>query len=90
MASKKRKKKAKTRRRAKKRARKAKKTTAAKVIDKLISLGKEKGHLTYEEVNNILPDDMFSSAQIDKVMDILDKADITLIDRQKEEYVLPR
>ena len=90
MASKKRKKKAKTRRRAKKRARKAKKTTAAKVIDKLISLGKEKGHLTYEEVNNILPDDMFSSAQIDKVMDILDKADITLIDREKEEYVLPR
>ena len=84
------KKKAKTRRRAKKRARKEKKTTAAKIIDRLVSLGKKKGHLTYEEVNNILPDDMFSSAQIDKVMNILDKADITLIDREKEEYVLPR
>ncbi|UCD55864.1 MAG: RNA polymerase sigma factor RpoD [Candidatus Omnitrophota bacterium] len=70
--------------------RKAKETIAAKIIDRLISLGKEKGHLTYEELNNILPDDMFSSAQIDKVMDTLDKADIMLIDREKEEYVVPR
>ena len=76
--------------RVKKRARKVKETTAAKVMDKLITLGKEKGHLTYEEVNNILPDNMFSSSEIDKIMNILDKADITLIDREKEEYVVPR
>ena len=68
---------------------KLKKTTKSKVIDKLISLGKEKGHITYEELNNILPDDMFSSEEIDDVMAILEKEDIALLDRQKEEYVLP-
>ena len=34
-------------------------------LDKLISLGKKKGHLTYEEVNSILPDDITSSDEID-------------------------
>ena len=44
--------------------RRAKKLTKAKVIDKLVALGKEKGHITYEELNSILPDDMFSSEEI--------------------------
>lgn len=74
----------------KKRKKIRKKPTKIKVIDKLIALGKEKGHLTYEEVNNILPDDMFSSEEIDKVIDILDKEDIGLIEKKKEEYVLPQ
>ena len=60
-----------------------------KTVEKLIALGKEKGHLTYEEVNNILPDDIFSPEEIEKVMDVIDKEDIALIDREKEEYVLP-
>ena len=67
-----------------------KKSTKAKVIDKLIALGKEKGHITYEELNGILPDDMFSSEEIDEVMEVLEKEDIALVDRQKEEYVLPQ
>ncbi|MBN1353311.1 MAG: RNA polymerase sigma factor RpoD [Candidatus Omnitrophica bacterium] len=65
------------------------KDVKTKVIEKLIALGREKGHLTYEELNNVLPEDMFSSEDIDKVMDILDKADIALVDQEKEEYVLP-
>ena len=71
MAKKKKRKKIKTRKRIKKRARKGKKAITTKIIDKLVVLGKERGHLTYEEVNNILPDDMFSSAEIDKIMDVL-------------------
>jgi RNA polymerase primary sigma factor len=86
---KKRKRKIPAKKRPRKNARKLKKMTTANIIDKLIAMGKEKGHLTYEEVNNILPDDMFSSAEIDKIIDVLDKADITLIDREKEEYVVP-
>ena len=61
-----------------------------KAIRDLVSLGKEKGHLTYEEVNNLLPDDIFSSGEIDGVMDVLDKEEIKLVDRKKEEYVLPK
>jgi len=77
------------RRSTKKKAKKSSKSLKAKVIATLIALGKEKGYLTYEEVNNILPDDMFSSEDIENVMDVLDKEDIGLLDRKKEEYVLP-
>lgn len=73
----------------KKDSKKTPKMNKGKIIEKLIALGREKGQLTYEEVNNILPDDMFSSEEIDKVMDILDKEDISLVDQRKEEYVLP-
>ena len=32
-----------------------------KGLEKLIALGKEKGHLTFEEVNNLLPEEVTSS-----------------------------
>ena len=67
----------------------AKKSTKANILEKLITLGKAKGHLTYEEVNNILPEDMFSPEEIDDIMDALDAKNIALLDRKKEEYVLP-
>ena len=62
-----------------------KKARKAKVIDELVSLGKSKGHLTYEELNEVLPDDMVSSEDINQVMDTLDKEDIALIDADKEK-----
>jgi len=71
------------------RKRREKKATKKEVIAELVRLGKERGHLTYEEINTILPDDMFSSEEIDKVMDVLDGEKIALLDRVKEEYVLP-
>jgi RNA polymerase primary sigma factor len=37
-------------------------------IQKLIELGKDKGYLTYEEVNNALPDGILSSDEIDSMM----------------------
>ena len=37
-------------------------------VNQLIELGKEKGFLTYEEVNDILPSDIFSPKQIDEMM----------------------
>ena len=40
-------------------------------LDQLIELGKEKGFLTYEEVNDILPSDIFSPKQIDEMMVML-------------------
>ena len=35
-------------------------TGITKTIEKLISKGKEKGFLTYDEINNELPEDMLS------------------------------
>ncbi|OGW75640.1 MAG: RNA polymerase sigma factor RpoD [Omnitrophica bacterium RBG_13_46_9] len=68
----------------------AKKSVKTTAIDKLVALGKKKKYLTYEEVNSVLPDDMFSSEEIDEVMSILDKENIALVDREKEEYILPQ
>src|SRR3989344_1516207 len=37
-------------------------------VKHLISLGKEKGFLTYDELNNALPADVLSSEQLDNLM----------------------
>ena len=44
-----------------------------KGLEKLIALGKEKGHLTFEEVNNLLPEEVTSSEDIDEIFAVLDK-----------------
>ncbi len=54
-------------------------------VEKLVSLGKSKGYLTYDEVNETLSADVDSSEDIDRVFDILDGKDIRVIDAQEEE-----
>lgn len=58
-----------------------------KGLDKLLALGKEKGHLTFEEVNNLLPEEVTSSEEIDEIFAILDKEKIEIVDSEegKEE-----
>ncbi|MFH1854005.1 MAG: RNA polymerase sigma factor RpoD [Candidatus Omnitrophota bacterium] len=53
-------------------------------FDKLIALGKEKGHLTYEEINNTLPEEIISSDQIEKVFSALDNEKIEIVDSEEE------
>ena len=45
----------------------------AKGISKLISLGKKKGFLTFEEINNALPENVVTSEEIDEILSVLDK-----------------
>jgi len=49
-------------------------------IQKLIAMGKEKGQLTYDEVNHILPDEIVSSGQIDEVLSILEGENIQVVE----------
>ena len=49
-------------------------------VDRLVTLGKSKGFLTYDEVNSALSEDVGSSEKIDEVFDILDGKDIKIID----------
>ncbi|SNB47800.1 RNA polymerase sigma factor RpoD [Geobacter sp. DSM 9736] len=49
-------------------------------VKQLIDLGKEKGFLTYDEVNDLLPPDMVSSEQIDDVMSMFGEMDIEIVD----------
>ncbi len=49
-------------------------------VERLINLGKEKGYLTFDEVNNLLPSDIVSPDQIDEVMNMFGKLDIEVVD----------
>jgi RNA polymerase primary sigma factor len=51
-----------------------------KEIQQLIDLGKEKGFLTYDEVNEVLPTDIVSSDQIEDVMSMFGEHDIEIVD----------
>jgi RNA polymerase primary sigma factor len=51
-----------------------------KEVKKLIDLGKEKGYLTYDDVNDMLPADIVSPDQIDDVMSLFGEMDIEVID----------
>ncbi len=55
-----------------------------KGLNELIALGKEKGHLTFEEVNNILPVNIVSSEEIDEILGILGDENIKLVDSEEE------
>jgi len=54
-------------------------------IDKLVVLGKKKGFLTYDEVNEALSESVNSSEEIDKVFDILDGKDIKIVESEDGE-----
>ncbi|MDO8729677.1 MAG: RNA polymerase sigma factor RpoD [Candidatus Omnitrophota bacterium] len=62
-----------------------KKTQNIKRLDelkKLIALGKEKGKLTYEQVNDILPEDVVSSDEIDEILTILANENIEIVEAE--------
>ena len=58
-------------------------------VRQLISAGKKKGFLTFDEVNEMLPPDLTDAEQIDDIMMLFDEMDIEIIDskpiQKKEE-----
>ncbi|MFN0061438.1 MAG: RNA polymerase sigma factor RpoD [Myxococcaceae bacterium] len=54
-----------------------------KEVKDLLETGRQKGYLTYEEVNDALPADIVSSEQIDDVMSMFGDNDIEIVDAQK-------
>src|SRR3970040_2521940 len=51
-----------------------------KEVKKLIDLGKEKGYLTYDDVNDMLPAEVVSPDKIGDVMSIFGELDIEVVD----------
>ncbi len=49
-------------------------------INQLVAQGKEKGYLTYEEVNDVLPSDVVTPEQIDDLMALLAENEIDIVD----------
>src|SRR3989338_6244288 len=65
----------------------AQKNDVQQDIEKLVALGKKKGFLTYDEVNEALSESVDSSEEIDKVFDILDGKDIKIIESEDDEDI---
>ncbi len=56
------------------------KKTNQEEVQQLIDMGKEKGFLTYDEVNDMLPANMVSSEQLEDVMSMFGEMDIEIVD----------
>ena len=56
------------------------KLTHVSEINQLVSQGKEKGYLTYEEVNDVLPSDVVTPEQIDDLMALFAENEIAIVD----------
>ena len=56
------------------------KLTHVSEINQLVSQGKEKGYLTYEEVNDVLPSDVVTPEQIDDLMALFSENEIAIVD----------
>jgi RNA polymerase primary sigma factor len=57
-----------------------------KDLEKLITIGKKKGYLTYDEVNNVLSDEIVSSDEIDEIFDTLINKDIKVVNGDRLSY----
>ncbi len=66
-----------------------KKSNAEESKQKLISMGKAKGFVTYDEVNDHLPDDIVSSDQIDEWLSTLGDEGIAVVDSASSVRVEP-
>lgn len=54
------------------------------LFGKLLTVGKKKGYLTYEEINDFLPENIISAEQIEKVFSVLDGEKIKIVDSESE------
>ncbi|MBI4406275.1 MAG: RNA polymerase sigma factor RpoD [Deltaproteobacteria bacterium] len=59
-----------------------------KELQKLIAAGKEKGFLTYEEINDALPEDIVESGDLDEVMALIEENDIEIVENEKQLKLL--
>ena len=56
-----------------------------KEIKKLLDMGVQRGYLSYEEVNELMPPEMITPEAIDEVMNLLSESEIEVIDSAKRQ-----
>jgi RNA polymerase primary sigma factor len=64
-------------------------TTKVENLKQLITKGKKQGYLTYEELNDALPEGMVSADQIDQMIMVFDELDIEVVDGTKIKLFEP-
>src|SRR5919202_6988201 len=59
--------------------------TMTAAIKKMVAKGKERGYVTYDEVNAALPPDQVSSEQIEDTMAMLSELGINVVENEENE-----
>src|SRR3546814_808445 len=54
-------------------------------VKKMIAKAKERGYVTYDELNAVLPPDQMSSEQIEDIMSLLSEMGITVIESEEQD-----
>ncbi len=62
--------------------------TTPKVIKSLLSKGKKQGYLTYDEINEVLPEDLLSPEQIDDTLMLFDANNIEVVDKKHKKKIV--
>jgi RNA polymerase primary sigma factor len=57
-------------------------------LKELLAKGKKQGFLTYDEINEMLPDDMLSSEQIDETLMMFDDNEIEVVEEKKQRKLV--
>jgi RNA polymerase primary sigma factor len=58
-------------------------------VSKILEVGKEKGYITYKQVNDILPDEVVSSEEIDDILLMLGENDIKIVEQEEKSASIP-
>jgi len=62
--------------------------TSSKAIKSLLSKGKKRGYLTYDEINEVLPEDMLYPEQIDETLMLFYANNIEVVDEKHQKKVV--
>lgn len=58
------------------------------IFEEIVNLGKKRGKLTYDEINEALPSEYYSPEEIEDLIDILNDMGVRVIDKDEEELFL--
>lgn len=62
-----------------------KETLGEKAIKQLLAQGKQRGYITYEELNEVLPEDKLNSEQIEDIMSMISDMGINVVEDEEVE-----
>ncbi|WP_419730067.1 RNA polymerase sigma factor RpoD [Lichenicola sp.] len=64
--------------------------TQSTAVKRLIARGRERGYITFDELNAVLPPDQMSSEQIEDVMAVLSEMGIQVVENEDNEEAEPK
>ncbi|MCB9253429.1 MAG: hypothetical protein H6617_01955 [Bdellovibrionaceae bacterium] len=66
------------------------KLSKRKELLKLIQAGKKKGFLTYQEINEAIPEEIVESDDLDSVMSLIEENNIEIVESEKKWKLLKK